>query len=394
MKTLFRCASDSRKLVLTAILLSTGLLALGVAALADHGEDEDRVDGGRRAPLPLSGFTHGYKQINLVADISGPAQNTDTNLLNPWGLGIGPRGNLIVAENHAGQAAFYSPGGQPVRMSIQVDDDPTGLVINHFADDFLISDGTNSGPASLLFATESGKILGWNADVDPANAVVVADNSASNAVYKGIALARTRAGAMLYATDFHNGKVDMFDSSFHWVGSFTDSTVDTGFAPFNVQNIAGWLFVTFAKQLGPDNEDDEAGPGNGFVDIFRSDGRLVRRFASHGTLDSPWGLAVAPRNFGRFRDALLVGNFGDGRINAYSLRNGAFLGQLADVQGTPIQIEGLWALRFGRDADWDRDDADEGDRGGNALYFTAGPGGEEHGLLGLIVPSQRFRHGD
>ncbi|HXT40484.1 MAG TPA: TIGR03118 family protein [Candidatus Angelobacter sp.] len=393
MKTLFRCTSDFWKLVLTAIL-PMGLLAMGAAALADHGEDEGGDDGGRRSPFPLTGLAHGYIQINLVADISGPALNTDTNLLNPWGLGIGPRGSLIVAENHAGQAAFYGPGGQPGRMSIQVDDDPTGLVINHFADDFLIGDGTNSRPASLLFATESGKILGWNANVDPASAAVVADNSASNAVYKGIALARTRAGAMLYATDFHNGKVDMFDSSFHWVGSFTDSTVDAGFAPFNVQNIAGWLFVTFAKQLGPDNEDDEAGPGNGFVDIFRPDGRLVRRFASHGRLDSPWGLAVAPRSFGRFRDTLLVGNFGDGRINAYSLRNGAFLGQLADVHGTPIQIEGLWALRFGHDANSVRDDEDDDDRGGNALYFTAGPGGEEHGLLGLIVPAQRFRHGD
>jgi uncharacterized protein (TIGR03118 family) len=393
MKTLFRYASDFRNFV-PRVILSTGLLALSAAALADHGDDEGGGDGGRGSPHSFARLARAYKQINLVADVSGLALNTDSNLLNPWGLGIGRGGNLIVAENHAGQAAFYSPVGQSVRMSIQVDDDPTGLVINHFSDNFLVGDGTNSRPASLLFATESGKILGWNADVDPSNAVAVADNSASNAVYKGIALARTRAGAVLYATDFHNGKVDMFDSSFHWFGSFTDSTVDAGFAPFNVQNIGGWLFVTFAKQLGPDNEDDEAGPGNGFVDIFRPDGRLVRRFASHGMLDSPWGLAVAPGSFGRFRGALLVGNFGDGRINAYSLRNGAFLGQLADAQGTPIQIEGLWALRFGRDADSDRGDEDDGDKGGNALYFTAGPGAEEHGLLGLIVPAQRFRHGD
>ena len=198
---------------------------------------------------------------------------------------------------------------------------------------------------------------------------------------------------MLFATDFHNGKVDMFDSSFHWVGSFTDATVDAGFAPFNVQNIGGWLFVTFAKQLGPENEDDEAGPGNGFVDIFRPDGHLVRRFASHGMLNSPWGLAVATRSFGKFRDALLVGNFGDGRINAYNLRTGAFLGQLSDPHGGPIQIEGLWALGFGRDSDWGRDD-DNDDVPNNALYFTSGPADESHGLLGVIVPARRNHHGD
>jgi len=335
----------------------------------------------------------GYKQINLVADVSGQTPHTDTNLVNPWGLVIGPKGNLVVADNHSGLVTFYGPDGSPVGMPVQVDDDPTGVAINHSSEAFRITAGASSHPAWLVFATESGKILAWNPNVNPSNAVVVADNSSSNAVYKGIALARTRAGARLYAADFHNAKVDVFDGSFHRIGSFTDPNLDNGFAPFNVENIGGWLFVTFAKQLGPDNKDDQAGPGNGFVDIFRADGHLARRFASHGALDSPWGLAVAPRSFGKFRGALLVGNFGDGRINAYNLRTGAFLGPLADLQGTPIVIEGLWALRFGRESDSGHGDEDD-EEPNNALYFTSGPGGESHGLLGVIVPVPRLHHGD
>src|SRR5436190_1460902 len=261
-------------LVLPAAMATVGWVALNSAAWADHGGG-DGDDGEHRAPAPPPvGHQRGYQQINLVADVPGLAAHNDTNLLNPWGLVIGSAGDLIVADNHSGLAAFYGADGGAVRMPIQVDDDPTGAAINHASGEFLITDGTNSHPARLLFSTESGKILGWSREFNPGNAVVVADNSSSNAVYKGIALARTRAGARLYAADFHNAKVDVFDGSFHRIGSFTDPNLENGFAPFNVENIGGWLFVTFAKQLGPDNEDDQAGPGNGFVDIFRADGHL------------------------------------------------------------------------------------------------------------------------
>ena len=379
--------------VLPAAMATVGWVALNSAAWADHGGG-DGDDGDHRAPAPPPvGHQRGYQQINLVADVPGLAAHNDTNLLNPWGLVIGSAGDLIVADNHSGLAAFYGADGGAVRMPIQVDDDPTGVAINHASGEFLLTDGTNSHPARLLFSTESGKILGWSREFNPGNAVVVADNSSSNAVYKGIALARTRAGARLYAADFHNAKVDVFDGSFHRIGSFTDPNLENGFAPFNVENIGGWLFVTFAKQLGPDNDDDQAGPGNGFVDIFRTDGHLARRFATHGALDSPWGLAIAPRSFGKFRGALLIGNFGDGRINAYNLRTGAFLGPLADSLGTPIEIEGLWALRFGRESDSGHGDEDD-EEPNNALYFTSGPGGESHGLLGVIVPVPRLHHGD
>ena len=371
-----------------------GLFLLPGTSLTHDGPDRGRGDrpaGKHPAPQPRKPAP-GYQQVHLVSDVAGQTANTDTNLVNPWGLVIGRGGTLIVADNHSDLTTFYGPDGTAVRVPVRADDEPTGITVNRSSDNFLISDGTNSHPARLLYATESGKILAWNPDVNPGNAVVVADNSSSNAVYKGIALAHTRHGALLYATDFHNARVDVFDSSFRWTGAFTDPNAEAGFAPFNIRNIGGWLFVTFAKQLGPDNEDDEAGAGHGFVDIFRPDGRLARRFASHGPLNSPWGLAVTPHHFGRFHNALLVGNFGDGRINAYNLHNGAFLGQLADATGAPIQIEGLWALEFGRDADDDGDDDDD-DRGpNNALYFTAGPDDETHGLLGVIVPIRGSHH--
>jgi uncharacterized protein (TIGR03118 family) len=204
--------------------------------------------------------------------------------------------------------------------------------------------------------------------------------------YKGITLGSVALGAvgtipLLYATDFHNGHVDVFGADFNRLGSFTDPAVPQGFAPFNVQNVQGNLFVTFAMQ-DEDKEDDLAGLGNGFVDQFRPDGTLVRRFASQGTLDSPWGVALAPTSFGEFGGKLLVGNFGDGTINAFDPVSGSSLGQLLDDNGNPLVIPGLWALKFGNDAN--AGDAD-------TLFFTAGipgPGGnlEDHGLFGAIRP--------
>ncbi len=394
MKAWNRITENGRSTMAAMMAAVAGLFLLPGTSSGHDGPDRGReVRPAEKHPaLPPPKPASGYQQVNLVSDVAGLAANLDTNLVNPWGLVIDRDGTLIVADNHSDLTTFYGPDGTAVNPPVQAEDEPTGITVNRSSHDFLISDGANSHPARLLYATESGKILAWNPNVDPSNAVVVADKSSSNAVYKGIALAHTRHGVLLYATDFHNARVDVFDSSFHWTGSFTDPNAEAGFAPFNVRNIGGWLFVTFAKQLGPDNEDDEAGPGNGFVDIFRPDGRLARRFASHGPLNSPWGLAVAPHHFGRFRNALLVGNFGDGTINAYNLRNGDFLGQLTDPTGAPIAIEGLWALEFGRDADVDGDDDDDGHGPNSALYFTAGPGDETHGLLGVIIPTRGSHH--
>jgi len=343
--------------------------------------------------LPLAASAAGYQGRALVSNLPGIADHTDPNALNSWGLVVAPDGRLIVAQNHANLASFYHADGRPEPFTISADEAPTGMLLNRSSKDFAIGSGRHRGPSVLLFSTEAGTILGWNPAVNRVSTVVAADNSANDAVYKGLTIGRVGHHAFLYATDFHNGKVDVYDSGFHLVGSFTDPSVDPGFAPFNIENIGGKLFVTFALQKGPDNEDDQSGPGNGFIDVFDLNGHMLSRFASHGPLNSPWGLGIAPRSFGQFANALLVGNFGDGLINAFDPKTGAFLGQIADANDAPIQIDGLWALRFGRNASHqagDRDgDDDDDDMSAkiSTLYFTSGPADEENGLIGLIRPN-------
>ena len=224
--------------------------------------------------------------------------------------------------------------------------------------------------------SQAAGVRWWTSNAANAVLPASADLSATGAVFKGLALGATGAGNFLYATDFHDGFVQVFDSTFTPTTTFTDPALTAlGFAPFGIADIGGNLYVTFAKQ-DADAHDDVAGPGFGYVDEFDTSGTLIRQFAAQGTLDSPWGMAVAPGNFGTFSHALLVGNFGDGRINAYDLDTGTFLGQMTTPNGTnALVIDGLWGLRFGN-----------GGSGGrkNLLYFTAGPDGESHGLFGTI----------
>jgi uncharacterized protein (TIGR03118 family) len=244
---------------------------------------------------------------------------------------------------------------------------PTGVVFNSTTD-FVIP---AQGSALFIFAGEDGTIAAWNASTNT-NAIVVADRSLNNSVYKGIAIASNGGANFLYATDFRNNRVDVFDGSFALVQSFTDPSIPAGFAPFGIATIGGKLFVTFAKQLAPDNKDDEAGVGNGFVDVFNPDGTLLRRFASNGVLNSPWAVAAAPVGFGGFGGAILIGNFGDGLIGAYDANTGAFIDNLRNASAAPIVIDGLWGLTFGPGA------------GSMTLYFAAGPGDETHGLVGTL----------
>jgi uncharacterized protein (TIGR03118 family) len=252
----------------------------------------------------------------------------------------------------------------------------------------VITENSSSAASLFLFATEDGTISGWNFQVDPTHAILEVDNSSPGgvdgsplgAIYKGLASGSNDSDNFIYATNFRDGVVEMYDGKFNFVKSFTDPSItpdasSPGFAPFGIRNINGQLFVTFALQ-DADREDDVAGAGNGFVDIFDTNGTFIKRFASQGTLNSPWGLALAPANFGKFSNALLVGNFGDGRINAFDSSTGAFLGQLQDNQGQPISIEGLWTLTFGN-----------GGLAGqtNDLFFSAGIDDENHGLFGRIM---------
>jgi uncharacterized protein (TIGR03118 family) len=356
-----------------AALAALALLALPSGALADHGR-------GHRGGA--------FHQINLVSNIPGMAQLTDPDLKNAWGLAAGPTTPLWVADNGTDKATIY-PGavnGSPItKAGLSVDipgGEPTGQVFNPTSG-FVVNDGAgHSGPALFLFSSESGHITGWNPAVPPPPPSTTAQNGATSAdaVYKGLALAFRGGEPFLYATDFHNGRVDVFDSHFAPVttpGGFTDSHIPAGFAPFGIQEIGGFLVVSYAKQ-DADAEDDVKGPGNGFVDVFTPGGFLLKRLAAHGALNSPWGLVLAPSGFGRFSHALLVGNFGDGRINAYSPFSGRFLGPLSSKQG-PITIDGLWGLRFGN-----------GVTGGpRDLLFSAGPNDEADGLLGEIVRGNR-----
>jgi uncharacterized protein (TIGR03118 family) len=328
-----------------------------------------------------------YTQMNLVSDLATNATHTDARLLNPWGIVAGP--NVVwLNDNHSGLITAYSPAGKPDKFAVSVPAPgggagaPSGLVFNDTRQ-FVVSNGRVHAPATFLIATEDGTIAAWNHPVTGTNAVIVVDRSGSNAVYKGLALAQTASGApQIYAANFHAGSVDVFDAQFHFVQSFSDTNLPALFAPFNVRTIRGRLFVTFAKQKLPNKMDDEAGPGNGYLDIFDTDGTLLRSFASGGALNSPWGLAVAPMRFGKFSHALLVGNFGDGRINGYDLLTGKLLGHLTRADGTDLAVPGLWALGFERDEIFEH----ESDFRAQRLYFTAGPHEETDGLLGLIRP--------
>ena len=356
----------ARRLLTAALSLATGLsIAIpGVAANAG-----DRAEGA-------------YHQTNLVSDLPGMAATIDPNLVNPWGISASPTSPMWVSDNNAGAATLYNGAGTPVPLVVKIPQPsgadggaPTGTVFNPSAD--FMGD-------RFLFATEDGTIVGWNPAIDLHKGIVRRDRSTVGlgAVYKGLAIANNGVGNHIYATNFRFGTVEVFDTKYNLVslsGSFSDSRIPTGFAPFNIQELGGRLYVTYAKQK-PDKHDDLSGPGNGFVNVFDLNGHLLRRLIRHGALNSPWGLALAPENFGPFSEALLVGNFGDGHINAYSPRSGRLIGTLRNESGAPIAISGLWGIRFGN-----------GSRGGgalaptNTLYFAAGIGEEQHGLFGAIT---------
>ena len=335
-----------------------------------------------------------YHQRNLVSDLPNVAKFQDPNLVNAWGLSHSSIGAWHVSDNGTGLATRYKSNGRGVPPTITIPPPsstpgataaPTGNVFNSTSD-FVVTKGSASGPSQFIFATEDGTISGWNPSVDPTHAILAVDNAnvTSGPVYKGLALGHNGSGNFLFAANFRFGTVDVFDATFAKVSSFTDTSLATDcpipgppaqcFAPFGIQNIGGNLYVTFALQDAV-HHDDVGGPGNGFVDVFDTNGNLLRRLASQGTLNSPWGLALAPAHFGKFSHDLLVGNFGDGRINAFDPSTGAFLGQLEDQSGAPITINGLWGLAFGN-----------GGLAGatNTLFFASGLNDEADGLFGSI----------
>jgi uncharacterized protein (TIGR03118 family) len=316
----------------------------------------------------------GYLQTNLVSNVPGQAAYTDPNLINPWGMAYSATSPFWVSDNGTGVSTLYDGSGSNSGLTVTIPPPagasgpalPTGQVFNG---------GAGFHRDTFLFATEDGTIAGWRGALG-ATAELVVDNSASGAVYKGLAIGSIGADKYLYAANFHAGTIDVYNSTFTSAlsGTFIDPNLPSGYAPFNIRNIGGSLFVTYAQQ-DANAQGDVAGAGHGFVDVFDTSGNLLRRLISGGVLDSPWGLALAPVDFGDFSNELLVGNFGDGLINAFDPLTGILLGTLNDGSGNPIAIDGLWALGFGNGV---------GAGLTNELFFTAGPNGETDGLFGKL----------
>src|SRR5665213_4504324 len=317
---------------------------------------------------------------NLVSDTAGTAPVADASLVNAWGLSAGPTTPWWTSNNGTNTSTLYTGTGAKQALTVSVPGGPSGTVFNGSAADFVVTQAGKSGAARFLFATEAGTILGWSPTVNGATAIPGVDRSSTGAVYKGL----TTMSDRLYATDFHNGRVDVFDASFNPVttAAFSDPKLPAGYAPFGIQALNGSIFVTYAKQDAA-KKDNVAGDGNGYVDQFTPDGAFVARVAPGGRKNAPsnapWGLALAPSSFGVFSGDVLVGNFGNGRISAYKDLGGGkwvYKGQLRKGDQTLITIDGLWAIAFGNGA-----------AGGplTSLYFAAGPGGEKHGLFGAIT---------
>jgi len=317
-----------------------------------------------------------YARRDLVSDGGVPAEHSDPDLVNGWGMAASPAGPWWVSAADSGKSLLYNRNGAKNDLVVAVPGAPTGTVFNG-GPGFVIP---NAGAARFLFASEDGTISAWSPGLVPiTQAVVVVDSSASGAIYKGLAIDSTFAGTRLYAADFHNARVNVFDGSFAPVtvaGAFTDPNLPAGYAPFGIQTLAGSVYVAYAKQ-DEEGEEEVAGPGLGVIDKYDLNGRLLARVAQGGALNAPWGMALAPKKFGRFSGRLLVGNFGNGRINVFDAVTFEPKGHLKGTDGKAIVIDGLWGIAFGNG----------GTAGAaNTLYFAAGPEDEEHGLFGRLDP--------
>ena len=332
-----------------------GLLLSAVAPVAAHGQDSNE---------------DGYV-VNVLVSTA-----TDPDLVNGWGLSRGPTTPWWVADNGTDRSTLYNASGVKQGLVVAIPGGaPTGTVFN-----------TNSATAAapfhgdrFLFASEAGIISGWRPALGT-TAEIGADGSAAGAVYKGLAIGTSNGADFLYATDFHNARVDVFDSSFGlqaWSGAFVDPKLPKHYAPFGIQNLNGMIFVTYARQQ-PGSNDELAGRGRGIVDVYASDGTFLARVASHGSLNAPWGLAWAPADFGRFSGDLIVGNFGNGRLNAFRWDGHRWHpdGKLRGSDEKPVVIDGLWAIAFGGGA------PNNGPT--NTLFFAAGPNDEAGGAFGTI----------
>jgi uncharacterized protein (TIGR03118 family) len=320
-----------------------------------------------------------FTQINIVSDVPGVARLTDPNLINGWGMSQGPTTPVWVSDNGADVSTLYSGFGQGQKPSIAPlvvsipGGAPTGQAFNPTTS-FVLSDGS---PAAFIFAGEDGDLSAWNGNLTPRTSAVHV-GSVPGGVLKGLALVQPKSGGPeILVTDFKHGRIVAFDASFQPKklphGAFSDRRIPYGYNPFGIAVLRNRVFVTYALRDRKTN-DDVKGAGHGFVDVYTTSGRLLQRLVRRGVLNSPWGLAIAPRHFGAFSGDLLVGNFGDGRIHAFDARTGRLRGVLRNGHGRPIVIDGLWGLLPGNGTSAGTDD----------LIFSAGPQDESHGLVGVL----------
>jgi uncharacterized protein (TIGR03118 family) len=326
-------------------------------------------------PVPAGGAGGGYTQTNLVSDQPGVAQKTDPNLVNPWGMSRSATSPIWVSDNGTDVATLYNGdvNGSPVGVLGLVVSIPGGAPTGQaFNDTTAFALPGTTTVSRFIFIGEDGDLSAW-----AGGTAATLVHHTDGAIYKGLAQAHSPSGPMLLAANFGANRIDVFDSAFSLVssaGMFSDPTLPAGYAPFNVAEIGGQIFVTYALKGG---EDDIAGPAHGVVDVYTTSGAWVKRFATHGVLNSPWGITLAPANFGQFSNDLLIGNFGDGRIHAFDPNTGEVLGTLRGTSGAPLAIDGLWGLIVG----------DPGAGGVDSVWFSAGPDEESHGLLGTLRAS-------
>ncbi|PTR17594.1 MULTISPECIES: TIGR03118 family protein [unclassified Nitrosospira] len=319
-----------------------------------------------------------FNQTNLVSSdlVAHPAPIGDPDIKNAWGMSFGPSNPFWISGNGSGKSVIYSvdpvtqvPTQQPLKVTIPGNGSVTGQVFN--------SNAASFNGNQFLFVSEDGTVSGWRPALG-STAEAIAPASSAN-VYKGVALGSVGGNDYMYAANFRAGTIDVHkgvNGAPSLPGSFSDPTLPAGYAPFNIQNLDGSLYVAYAKQ-DADKSDEVSGPGTGFVDKFSLSGDFIGRVASGGALDAPWGMAIAPSSFGNMAGDLLVGNFGDGHINVYDATTHAFLGQVTGANNSPLAVDGLWAISPGND----------GSAGSShLLYFTAGPDSEANGLFGVLTP--------
>lgn len=330
------------------------------------------------APVKAKMMKPPAKQFYVQTNYDGfnfRAKRKDRFLINPWGMAFGPGTAIWIADNNAGVSTLYNAKGKllqpvvniPPPMGSNAPSTPTGVLYNAHQNEF--------GGALFIFCTEDGTISSWNLS-SGTGAQLMVDNSGKNSVYKALAMGTNASGDLIYVTDLHNNAIDVFDKGYNPVtvaGGFVDPAMPTNFSPFGIANINGRLYVSYAMPDGA-GVDEVNGAGNGYVDVFDTDGNLIKRLISQGALNSPWGMALAPSNFGPLSGDLLVGNFGDGHINAFNPTTGATINQLLGSKGQPLVVDGLWALVFGN-----------GSVGAaNTLFFTAGPADQTEGVFGAF----------